>query len=86
MRTREPESTPKPPNTRRVQTSPSSQFGISMPAIDVSNGHRVVVLVSDRNFREPVRLTPDNARRLARILNNQAEAAEHDVNHGGTAS
>lgn len=63
-------------NTRRVYCLPPTPLALFGGRVDVANGHRrVIVTTPDGSFH----LAPEDARRLAVILNDQAAAAEHDV-------
>lgn len=75
-----------PENTRRVSVRASGPFAFSSTRLDVSNGHREVVISMSGTVDNPIRMKPEDARRLAVILNDQADAAEHDVTHEGAES
>lgn len=68
-------------NTRRVYCLPPTPFALFGGHVEVANGHRRVIVTTPS---ETFHLAPEDARRLAVILNDQAAAAEHDVAHEGS--
>ena len=64
-------STESQRNPRRARTQGAGLFGFS--SVDVSNGHEVVIVHAPGST---VRMAPKEARRLARILNWQANMSE----------